>query len=247
LLSAAEAGAPLGSVYVAREQTAGRGRRGRAWIADPGKALAFSLLWAFPMAPAALNGLSLAVGVAIMRALANPLLGAHKTGTQIGLKWPNDILLRQAHGIDSKLGGILIESTVREDAFGVRETAVVIGIGLNCLASDALQSIVADQPVASLNDAYVSFDALGPDQLLPVLLDSLVDTLALFAENGFTALRDEWQATNLWHNEPVRVSESGRMLLDGLMHGVDVDGALCIATPSGIERVITGDVSLRKV
>ena len=234
-------------MYVAREQTAGRGRRGRTWVADPGKALAFSLLWTFPVVPNVLTGLSLAVGVAMIRALANPLLGARVPGMQIGLKWPNDILLRRANGIDAKLGGILIESVLRQNAHGEREMAVVIGIGLNCLASGALQTIVGDQPVASLSDAYDSADALTPDKLLPVLIDSLVDMLTPFADLGFMALRDEWQVSNLWHNEPVRITENGAILIEGEMRGVDLDGALCIATPAGIERVITGDVSLRKV
>lgn len=246
LLRAAEEGAPAGYVYVTREQTAGRGRRGRRWVAEPGRTLAFSLLWVFPAEPAILNGLSLAVGVAILRALNRSSLGRPRTDVRLGLKWPNDILLRNSEGCDAKVGGILIESVLRRTQNGVREMAVVIGVGLNCLASGALASIVADQPVAALADAYAE-PGLTPDAVLPIVLDSLQQTLGEFAATGFSSLRDEWQAMNLWQNEPVQISEAGRVLLQGRLCGVDSDGALCVDTPTGIQRVITGDVSLRKV
>lgn len=247
LLNAAESGAPAGSVYVTREQTAGRGRRGRAWIADPGCTLAFSLLWSFAVDPVALSGLPLAVGVGILRALADPALGAQKPGYRAGLKWPNDILLRRPDGIDAKAGGILIESVVRRTAEGGRELAVVMGVGLNCRPSNSIDAAVTDQRVAALADAYEDPDRLSPEALLPIVLNALQRTLNQFAESGFAALRDEWEAGHLWQGAAIRVSEAGEALLDGELRGVDADGALCIATPAGIERVITGDVSLRRV
>ena len=247
LLSAAEAGAPAGSVYVAREQTAGRGRRGRRWIAEPGCTLAFSLLWTFPVDPAALNGLSLAVGVAILRALDSVTLGPQRPDMRLGLKWPNDILLRDGDGQDAKVGGILLESVIRKTAAGAREMAVVVGVGLNCLPSDSLKSAVVEQPVAALATAYRDTDRLTPDALLPVVLKALQQTLSEFSTAGFAALRNEWQAAHLWQNAAVRISEAGKTLFEGFVEGVDADGALCVATASGIERVIAGDVSLRKV
>ena len=247
LLQAAEAGAPSGTVYVAYEQTSGRGRRGRSWIAEPGCALTFSLLWTFPLSAGGLNGLPLAVGVGIMRALASSPLGALRPGVRFGLKWPNDILLRRVDGSDAKVGGILMESAVRSTPTGGRELAVIIGIGLNALASESLTSTVLDQHVAALSDAFLVSKRLAPDALLPIVLAALGETLVTFGEAGFAALRDEWQGANLWQGEPVRVSEDGQPLLDGTMYGVDGDGTLCILTPSGIERVVTGDVTLRKV
>lgn len=251
LLRAAENGAPAGSVYVAREQTAGRGRRGRRWLAEPGCTLAFSLLWTFPLqpsAPHALSGLSLAVGVAILRALNRSALGQRRPDLRLGLKWPNDILLRDSEGRDAKVGGILIESILRQTPHDAREMAVVIGVGLNCLASAALATAVAGQPVAALADAYSCNEAdLAPDVLLPVVLDSLQQMLDEFSLTGFATLRDEWLAANLWQNEPVQISEADRVLLEGQLCGVDSDGALCVDTPTGIRRVIAGDVSLRKV
>ena len=113
LLARAETGAASGTVLVANEQTAGRGRRGRSWIASPGDSLTFSLLWRFApgTAPA---GLSLAVGLAVARALQK--VGAGDTA----LKWPNDILRNRR-----KLGGILVE------LLPGAPHAAVIGIGIN--------------------------------------------------------------------------------------------------------------------
>lgn len=247
LLAAAEAGAPAGSVFVARAQTAGRGRRGRAWLVEPGCTLAFSMLWTFPVDPAALSGLSLAVGVGIQRALTDPALGALKPGFRTGLKWPNDILVRRPDGSDAKAGGILIESVLRRTVQGEREMAVVIGVGLNCLPSAAIEAAVMDQPIVALADIYATPERLQPEALLPIVLRALQQTLRQFAVGGFAALRDAWLAAHLWQGAAVRISEAGTAVLDGELRGVDTDGALCIATPAGMERVITGDVSLRKV
>lgn len=247
LLSAAEAGAPAGTVYVAREQTAGRGRRGRSWLAELDKTLAFSLLWSFPADPGVTNGLSLAVGLGIVRALGDQGLGACKAGYRIGLKWPNDILLRAPDGSDAKAGGILIESVIRRTAQGNREIAVIIGVGLNCLPTVTINAAVTGQPVAVLADAFETRDFLAPDRLLDVVLKALQQTLSEFTHGGFAALRQDWQAAHLWSGAAVRVSEANEAFLDGEVRGVDEDGALVIATPAGVERVITGDVSLRKV
>lgn len=247
LLSAAEAGASAGSVYVAREQTAGRGRRGRTWLADSGCTLVFSMLWVFPVDPLRLNGLSLAVGVAIIRALGAPTFGPTNPGFRIGLKWPNDILLRDPVGTDAKVGGVLIESVMRRGSDGRREIAVVIGVGLNCLPSPSIEAAVTDQRVAALADAYMEGACLMPEVLMPEVLASLQQTLHEFAMGGFASMRDAWQAAHLWQGALVRISEAGEPLLDGEIRGVDTDGALRVATPTGIERVISGDVGLRKV
>lgn len=247
LLAAAESGAAAGSVVVAREQTAGRGRRGRGWVAAPGSTLTCSLLWTFPVDPAALNGLSLAVGVAIMRALADDRLGPCRRGYRVGLKWPNDLLLRRPGVVDAKMGGVLVESVLRRAQNGAREMAVVIGIGLNCRSAAEVDALVTEQSVAALDQVFSTGDLLAPEAVLPILLESLQRTLHEFSNGGFAALRQVWQAAHLWEGASVRISEAGQPLLDGTIRGVDADGALCIATPSGIERVIAGDVSLRKV
>ncbi|MCX7177879.1 MAG: biotin--[acetyl-CoA-carboxylase] ligase [Proteobacteria bacterium] len=114
LLALAEAGAPAGTVIATERQLAGRGRRGHSWLSATGASLTFSLLWRFSP-DRALTGLSLAVGVAVARALE--ALGI----ADVQLKWPNDVLLR-----GGKLAGVLIELVP-----GARPSAAVIGIGIN--------------------------------------------------------------------------------------------------------------------
>ncbi len=134
LLQRAAQGAASGTVLAVEWQTAGRGRLGRTWHSGLGDALTFSLLWRFESGLAALSGLSLAVGVAMMRALAE--LGV----PGVGLKWPNDVLLN-----DGKLAGILLEA--QGDMLG--PSAVVIGIGLNLNVPEALRERI-DQAVSDL-------------------------------------------------------------------------------------------------
>ena len=244
LLAAAETGAAAGSVFVAREQTAGRGRRGREWVAAPGDSLTFSLLWTFPADPARLSGLSLAAGLAVVRALSEMATGKVPDVTY-GLKWPNDILLLRADGSYAKVGGILIESALRSAAAGGKELAVVIGIGLNCTNAAGLANRVNDQTVGSISECLGN--ETSPDALLPVVLKGLFAAMADFARQGFAISQEDWNTHNLWQDLPVQVREGDAVLHEGVCRGVDGTGALCIETAQGTERIISGDVSLRKV
>lgn len=218
LLARAASGAPSGAVLVAERQTAGRGRMGREWIAAPGDSLTFSLLWRFPDG-IGLSGLSLAVGVAMARALQK--VGAGDTV----LKWPNDVLKD-----GRKLGGILIE--LQSNA------AAVIGIGLNL----RLPSAMPDEVRATA--AALDIDA-DPNLLLAALLTELLAVLDAFAVAGFAALRDEWLARHAWTGRPVHVLVPHAAPLDGICAGIAADGALLLETAAGVQRILSGDVSLR--
>ena len=244
LLEAAERGAPAGSVYVARQQLAGRGRRGRSWLAAPDLSLTFSLLWTFPADPARLQGLPLLVGLAVMHAFSDARLGETRSGLRCGLKWPNDLLLERSDGVYAKLGGILVESTVRPAPHGGRELAVIIGIGLNCGENASLQAAVTDQSVGTLSELFR--EPVTPDLLLPCVLDRLFDMLADFVTRGFAPFAQAWNAHDLWHQLPVQISEDGIVRITGRCLGVDPDGVLCVETDAGIERILSGDVSLRR-
>jgi BirA family biotin operon repressor/biotin-[acetyl-CoA-carboxylase] ligase len=225
LLERAARGAGSGSVLVVDRQTAGRGRRGRAWASAPESSLTFSVLWRFDGGIERLAGLSLAVGVAVVRALESfGVRGA-------ALKWPNDVLLG-----GSKLAGILVELSSER-----RGMVAVIGIGLNLQAPPA--EAVLDVPAASLADAL----PVLPDRhdLLAGLLLALWPVLDRFAGGGFAALRDDWLAVHAWQDRPVRVLRDGRVELSGLCRGADADGALLVETATGIERCLSGDLSLR--
>jgi len=225
LLSRAEAGAPSGTVVITDEQTAGRGRRGRTWFASPGDSLTFSLLWRFApgTAPA---GLSLAIGVAVARALQRTGAGGQLTK----LKWPNDILQD-----GRKLGGILVELVPGAPH------AAVIGIGINLRLPAAMP--------AEVRAASAAWCATGNtadvDDLLAALLGELLTTLDTFAAEGFAAIRPEWMARHALQDARVSLSTDFGPPREGICRGVDSDGALLLEVDGRIERILSGEVSLR--
>jgi BirA family biotin operon repressor/biotin-[acetyl-CoA-carboxylase] ligase len=229
LVHGAAAGAADRTVIAAEWQTGGRGRRGRAWHALPGAALTFSLLWRFEQGAGMLAGLSLAVGVAVTRTLAQ--FGV----CDAGLKWPNDVLW---HG--RKLAGILIE--VQGDMLG--PSAAVIGIGLNCRMPGALLDRI-DQPAADI--AGASGVAPERNRLLALLLMELERILNVFARDGFAPFRDEWQRRHVYQDKPVRIALPDGGIVNGRAEGVAENGALLLATHTGQLRFHSGDVSLRAV
>lgn len=227
LLRRAEAGAPAGTVIVADHQAAGRGRRGRQWLSAPERSLTFSVLWRFPGSMARLGGLSLAVGVALVRAVEG--LGAQG----IGLKWPNDLLLASAEG-QAKVAGVLVELATDR-----RGCQAVLGIGLN-LARPAGE---LPQPTAGLDQAGLA--GIDRHLLLAAILRELANVLDRFAAEGFAALRPDWQSRHVWQGQVVRILGEGEPPLVGTCLGVDDEGALLLETAAGPQRIYSGDVSLR--
>lgn len=227
LMRRADGGAPSGSVVVADHQSAGRGRRGRNWLSEPARSLTFSVLWRFAGRTERLAGLSLAVGVALARALEN--LGAGG----IGLKWPNDVILQTDCG-HAKLAGILVELSSDR-----RGAAAVIGIGLNLETPSGELS----QAAAGLAEAMVRV----PDRhaVLAAILGELAMTLDAFAADGFAGQKSGWLARHAWQDRPVRVLGDGGAERDGVCRGVDEDGALLLERDGRLERIHAGDVSLR--
>lgn len=224
LLARAEAGAAGGTAIVAETQTAGRGRQGRAWHSAPGDSLTFSLLWRFAprTSPA---GLSLAIGLAT--ALGLEKVGAGDTAP-IRLKWPNDLLKE-----GRKLGGILVELVP-----GVPHAAV-IGIGLNLRLPAAMPDELRQQS-AALDGADHD-----PNVLLAALLAELRGVLDTFAATGFEPLRAAWAARHAFENAPVRLLSDFAPPRAGICRGVDRDGALLFEIDGRVERVLSGEVSLR--
>lgn len=228
LLERSAQGAPSGSVIVCDRQVAGRGSRGRQWAASPEGSLTFSLLWDFPGGFEKVSGLSLGVGLAVVRALA--ACGARG----VALKWPNDILYR-----DAKLGGILVELTGDCDL-----ARAVVGIGLNLSLPDIRSHGTPFMMTPTALDAIVS---PLPDRhdLLATLLKELADVFAVFSREGFAALREQWLACHAWQGRAVKILRNGEVEKEGICLGADEDGALLVHTGGGLERCISGDVSLR--
>lgn len=229
LLQRAAQGASGGSVLALEWQSGGRGRLGRTWHSGLGNALTFSLLWRFACGLSALSGLSLAVGVAVMRAL-------HELGVSgVSLKWPNDVL-----GKNGKLAGILIEA--QGDMLG--PSAVVIGIGLNLFLPQTLLRQI-NQPVTSLADMTEAMPERN--HLLAVLLRELHGVLEEFAAHGFAALREEWESYHGLQNHPVKMLMPDGSGVTGVARGVDEDGMLLLETAQGVRRFNAGEVSLRGI
>ncbi|MEO5883214.1 MAG: biotin--[acetyl-CoA-carboxylase] ligase [Caldimonas sp.] len=216
---------------VAERQTAGRGRMGRTWEATPGASLTLSLAWPFA-AGIELSGLSLAVGTALAEAL-DPRPGA---GLRIGLKWPNDLWLVGVAEPGRKLGGVLIETVARGDG-----RVAVIGIGINLLEQ---RVAAASTGVAWL--AEIDADAATPPEALPArLVPALASTLRRFESDGFAAFAAAFAARDLLRDRPVRWAAGSRPARHGIAVGVSTTGELLLRTPAGIERVGSGEISVR--
>jgi BirA family biotin operon repressor/biotin-[acetyl-CoA-carboxylase] ligase len=217
-----------GLVCSAEQQTAGRGRRGRQWISPYAGNIYLSLGWEFAGGAAALEGLSLAVGVAVSEALAGQGV------SDVVLKWPNDLLHTEA-----KLGGVLIEMV--GDAAG--PCAVVVGIGINVRMS-AVAARDIDQKWTDLNTVSAG-QCASRSQLLAALLNQLLPLLNQYEEQGFQHWRERWIALDAHADQPVVVT-SGSRKISGTARGIDASGALLLETELGISPVHGGEVSLRK-
>lgn len=229
LMKAAARGAPHVSCVAAHIQTNGRGRRGRTWISHLGASLTFSLLWRFDCGAAALSGLSLAVGVALIRALRELNIDSAQ------LKWPNDVLVN-----NQKLAGILID--LQGDMDG--PSSAVIGIGINVdLPKQVLQRI--DQ--AAIDMKHASGGQVDQSDLLGTVLRHLAETLRHFEQHGFMGLRDEWLAHHAYHQKTVRMVLPDGRDVEGLVTGVAEDGILLVETALGLQRFSAGEISLRSL
>ena len=232
LLQRAVRGAPSGSVLAVELQTAGRGRIGRVWHSGLGNALTFSLLWRFECGLNGLSGLSLAVGVAILRALRR------FEAAGVGLKWPNDILAEHGNSmVRGKLGGVLIEA--QGDMYG--PSAVVIGIGINCSLPTVLERAIT-QPAVSLKQLCVKPPTR--DQLLAAVLQELAAVLDEFARDGFAALRGEWERYHAQQDLPIQLQMPDGSLVKGIARGVGDNGELRLETAQGMRQFNSGEVGV---
>jgi BirA family biotin operon repressor/biotin-[acetyl-CoA-carboxylase] ligase len=218
-------------ILFAEIQHAGRGRRGRSWVAPFGSGLTFSVAWAFAETPPGLPALGLAIGVAV----AETLLARGADG--IGLKWPNDIVWRRR-----KLGGLLLQ--LRMEAGG--PATVVVGLGLNLdLPPDVRADLEARGafPVTDLHEAMAGRSP-GRNELAGALVAAILASLAEFTRDGFAPFAPRWQALDALAGEAVRVTQADTTV-DGVARGADAEGALLVQVEGRLERFHSGDVSLR--
>jgi BirA family biotin operon repressor/biotin-[acetyl-CoA-carboxylase] ligase len=225
-------GAPR--LVFAEWQTAGRGRRGRAWLAPFGSGLTFSIGWTFAEMPSELAALSLAMGVCVVQALRE--LGA----SQVGLKWPNDIVHEHR-----KLGGLLLQ--MRSEAGG--PACVVIGLGLNLRMPDAARAAIDGMPdVTPVTDLATACGGTAPGRhaVASRVAGRMLEGLERFARGGFAPFARDWSVFDSLRDAPVAVLRHDGHL-EGIARGADAEGALVVETATGaVERVHAGDVSLRR-
>jgi BirA family transcriptional regulator, biotin operon repressor / biotin---[acetyl-CoA-carboxylase] ligase len=219
--AAARRGAASGYLCVADEQTAGRGRQGRRWVAPAGSALLASILLRRGSAP---EGVPLAAGLAVATVIG-------RLGVEARLKWPNDVLVGGA-----KLAGILAEV---EPAAPGPETAVVLGIGVNLRMDAFPDGVVGTSLHRHLDGARMP----SRDQLLAALLPELAAWLRVLETGGIAALLPDWRrrATGLGERAVVQ-TPGGRVV--GTALDVGSDGALLIETAAGMVRLLAGDVHI---
>lgn len=228
LLAMAAEGAPSGTCLAAEWQSAGRGRRGRSWVSSLGGSLTFSLLWRFERGAGHLAGLSLAVGVAVARALS--ACGVER----VQVKWPNDLVADFR-----KLAGILVETSGEMQGPSV----AVIGVGVNYrLGERAMDQI--DQPVTDV--AQCSSVVPSRSALLAALLTELAAVLVEFEARGFPAVRDAWRGLHAYQGRRVRVVPPREPAFDAEVTDVAPDGALVVALPDGRTVALSSaEISLR--
>ena len=217
-----------GGVCLAEYQTAGRGRHGRGWVSSAYRNIMMSILWSFKQGPAALSGLSLAAGVAVVRALRQ--YGVN----EVGIKWPNDVLWR-----GRKLSGILLE--LCGEASGPTFAVVGLAVNVRVTPEDAAR---LDQPWTDVET--ITNRPVDRNRLAAQLIACLYDSFAAFGRTGIDSCREQWNKLHLYTGQQVSLCGGGQTI-NGLALGADDSGALLLKDDDGtVRRFYAGDVSLRR-
>lgn len=214
-------------VCLAESQSQGRGRRGRPWVSPYASNIYLSISWQYATGPMALSGLSLALGIAVMRVLSAYV------AEDLGLKWPNDI-----YGQDKKLGGILVEFS--GDVGGPCQ--IVAGLGLNVR--------MPEQSAMDIDQAWIDLHSLagqqtpGRNRLVAELVTQMIAVLRDYPEQGFAPYLQEWHRWDIVRGRAVHLCFPTHNK-QGIVKGVDLDGALMLETASGVETFNSGEISLK--
>ncbi|MCX8007965.1 MAG: biotin--[acetyl-CoA-carboxylase] ligase [Coriobacteriia bacterium] len=215
----ASSGAPEGTVVVAGEQTAGRGRMGRQWLSPRGGAY-FSVLLRPSISPTDAPPLALVCSLGIASAL-------HAAGAPVMLKWPNDVYLGMR-----KVAGVLLEMSAEPD----RVEWIVAGCGINVRRSSGLAL-----DVATLDEVLPA----SPAEVAALALDGIAGVYREFVRAGFAGLAERYGRFHLLTGREVTVRDAtGAVVARGEATGVDGAGRLLVRTDSGVIPVTAGEVTL---
>lgn len=222
---------PSNRLCVAERQIAGKGRRGRQWVAAEQGDVLLSLSWIYQSVPDALAGLSLAIVAEVAELLSVDY------DVPVKIKWPNDLLLA-----DGKLAGFIVDLETGE------RCRVTIGMGLNVLARKDDSSGLIDQSVSSLSQA--GLHDVDRNLLIAELVDRLVKLLAAYPQDGFSVYRTKWQSYAAYIGEGVvlqrRSGIEREVVATGVLEGVDEQGCLCVRDASQtLHKIVDSELSLR--
>jgi BirA family biotin operon repressor/biotin-[acetyl-CoA-carboxylase] ligase len=213
-----------GTIVLAEEQTAGRGRQGRSWYTNPQENLTFSVILRPKLPPDAINLLPLFAAVAIADAIES------ETGLAVQCKWPNDIILN-----GRKAAGILLEGSVKGDAVEF----VVLGIGIN-VNQTIFPVDIAHRATSLRLETGKNLDRV---KLLHKVLNALESRYRAVLKSGFNAILPDWTTRSAMLEKEITVSENGTEF-SGVVKGLAPDGALIIASDGAERALYAGDVTI---
>ena len=217
---------PSGYILSACEQTAGRGRFERRWIARKGQSLTFSLVLTTTKTFPEIATIPLAVGLGVCKYMQNK-------GIEACGKWPNDVLVG-----DNKICGILSEKV----AFGQKEY-IIVGIGINLNMSQEEARLI-DKPATSI--FIESGQKVDQKESLAELRPYIDASLATWDESGFPGIRPEWEKVAWRFEEEVELDNSG-IIISGILAGFGESGQLLLKLPGGVVKEFwSGDVSIKR-
>lgn len=208
-------------LLITHKQTAGRGRMERRWETDAGQALTFSFAWHSSLAQSALSALPLLIALSCQQVL-------HAFHLPIKIKWPNDLMINNA-----KVGGILIESIPHNQG-----SWCVIGVGLNIHQPSS-------NPLAAALHSYSN--DLPVDELLYHLIRQIIRNLNTFSKRGFAAFQAAYGTVHREQGQAVQLWEKNTLLAEGVVEGVDENGAILLKQNDTIKKFVCGEISLKSV
>ncbi len=220
----AECDAPEGALVFAEEQTAGKGRSGRTWVARPGENLTFSIVLRPAFPPEQINLFPLGVAVAVAE-------GIHRsTGLTVECKWPNDLMLA-----GRKCAGILMESALAGNGFAY----IILGIGINVNQREFPEALRERATSLALHAGH-DLDRTG---ILQGVLGSLERAYDTYTASGFQGVLPAWLARAQMIGARVAVDMQGS-IVNGTVTGISPEGGLQLHTATGDLTLFAGDVTI---
>jgi BirA family biotin operon repressor/biotin-[acetyl-CoA-carboxylase] ligase len=213
-----------GTVVIAEQQTAGRGRLGRVWEARPNENLTFSVILRPSLSPEAVNLLPLYAAVAVAAAIEKT------TGLRVQCKWPNDLLIE-----GKKFAGILLEGSLKQNSVEY----VVIGIGINVNQTEFAPALAGKATSLRLT--------LGREIDRPLLFREIMNSMEQYhstlSPGNFAAVVPLWTTRTQMLNRQISVDQQGS-ILNGVVRGISPEGGLVLSLGGRDQTLFAGDVTI---